>query len=160
MDSATATTTQDRAVLMPMRLPNGTTVVQLNPAETSLQYRDIVATRAYLQHGLTVEPGATVFDVGANIGISSLFFHWEAEAVRIFAFEPVPTLFEALEANMERHDVDAVLFQCGLSRETGRAHLTCYPEVTVMSSAYADPEYDAAVTRTFLLNSGFDRQDV
>src|SRR5437763_1453637 len=66
MDSATATTTQDRAVLMPMRLPNGTTVVQLNPAETSLQYRDIVATRAYLQHGLTVEPGATVSDVVAE----------------------------------------------------------------------------------------------
>jgi len=155
-----ASQTKPPAALAPMRLPNGSTVVQLNPAETSLMYRDIVATRAYLQHGLELGPGATVFDVGANIGISTLFFHWEAERTRVYAFEPVPLLFEALRANVEEHGVAAVLFPCGLGREPGRVELTYYPDVTVMTSAYADPEHDAAVTRTFLENSGFAVDDV
>ncbi|HEV3001836.1 MAG TPA: FkbM family methyltransferase [Solirubrobacteraceae bacterium] len=143
-----------------MRLPNGTAVLQLNPAETGLQYRDIVATRAYLQYGLTVEPGDTVVDVGANVGISSLFFHWEAPGVRVVAVEPVPLLHEALEANLREHGVDGVALRCGLASEPGTAELTYYPEVTVMTSLYGDPEHDAAVTRAFLHNSGFAPADV
>jgi 31-O-methyltransferase len=148
------------AALTRMRLPNGCGVLQVNQAETSLQYRDIVATRAYLAHALRLERGATVFDVGANIGISTLFFHWEAPDVRVFSFEPVPILFEALAANVASHGVDAVLFDCGLGRARGRTRLVYYPDVTVMSSAYADPEHDAAVTRAFLVNSGFGPEDV
>jgi 31-O-methyltransferase len=143
-----------------MRLPNGTAVLQLNPAETGLQYRDIVATRAYLQHGLTVEPGDTVVDVGANVGISCLFFHWEAPGVRVVAVEPVPLLHEALEANLREHGVDGVALRCGLASEPGTAELTYYPAVTVMTSLYGDPEHDAAVTRAFLHNSGFAPADV
>ena len=146
--------------LTPMRLPNGCTVLQVNPPETSLQYRDIVVTRAYLQHGLRVERGDTVFDVGANVGISCLFFHWEAPDVRIFAFEPVPHLFDALRANLDAYGVDAQLFDYGLGREAGRVEMTYYPDVSVMTSMYADPEHDADVTRTFLVNSGFDAADV
>ncbi|HEX6700328.1 MAG TPA: FkbM family methyltransferase [Gaiellaceae bacterium] len=143
-----------------MRLPNGWTVLQLNPAETSLQYRDIVATRAYLQHGLAVRAGDTVVDVGANIGISSLFFHAEAPGVRIYAFEPAPLPFAALRANVMLHGVDAKVFRCGLSNRARSVPLTYYPHVTAMSSVYAEPEHDAGVTRRFLLNSGFDESDV
>jgi 31-O-methyltransferase len=149
-----------RAAPTPMRLPNGTVVLQLNPAETSLQYRDIVTTRAYLQHGLEVAAGDTVVDVGANIGISCLFLHWEAPNVRIYAFEPAPLPFEALRSNVAAHGVDAKLFRCGLSDGDGRAELTYYPLATAMSSVYAEPEHDADVTRTFLLNSGFAEGDV
>lgn len=142
-----------------MALPNGRTVLQLNPAETSLQYRDIVTTRAYLQHGLAVRAGDTVVDVGANVGLSCLFFHWEAPGVRIVAVEPVPQLFAALRANLELEGVRASALCCGLSSRAGEADLTYYPEVTVMTSQYGDPEHDAAVTRTFLLNTGLDPGD-
>lgn len=146
--------------LRPMRLPNGAEVLQLNPEETSLQYRDIVATRAYVQHGVCVEPGSTVFDVGANIGISALFFHWEGPGVRVFAFEPAPVMHEALRANLAAHGVDAVIYDCALGRTPGETTLTYYPFVTAMSSVYAEREHDVAVTRTFLVNSGFDPEDV
>jgi 31-O-methyltransferase len=146
--------------LSPMRLPNGKTILQLNAAETSLQYRDIVATRAYLDHGLSVDPGATIFDVGANIGLSCLFFHWEAPGVRVLAFEPAPLPFAALEANVAAHGLDAKTFRCGLSDRRRTAELVYYPAATAMTSMYADPEHDSEVTRRFLLNSGIQAEDV
>jgi 31-O-methyltransferase len=146
--------------LTPMALPNGTAVLQLNPEETSLQYRDIVATRAYLQHGLALAPGAVVFDVGANIGISALFFHWEAADVTVHAFEPAPLMYEALVRNVAAHGVRGATYRCALGREPGTARLAFYPLVTAMSSLYADRDHDAEVTRTFLVNSGFDQYDV
>lgn len=143
-----------------MRLPNGWKVLQLNSGETSLQYRDIVQSRAYLRYGLRVERGAVVFDVGANIGMSCLSFHAEAPGVRIFAFEPAPKLLAPLRANMLAHGVDARVVACALGRTRGHAEFTYYPHVNVMTSMYADPDRDMQVTRTFLVNSGFDASDV
>jgi len=134
--------------------------MQVNPAETGLMYRNIVADRDYLRHGVELGPGSTVFDVGANIGLASLFFHWERPDVRIFAFEPAHPLFEALQANMRDHRVNAVCYDCALSNRTGSARLVCYPHITAMSSLYADVEHDIGITRQFLANSGFGSDDV
>ncbi|HEY7200508.1 MAG TPA: FkbM family methyltransferase, partial [Candidatus Dormibacteraeota bacterium] len=101
-----------------------------------------------------------VFDVGANIGLSALFFHWEAPGTRIFAFEPAPVMHEALCRNLAAHGVNAAIYDCALGRAPGRARLVYYPLVTAMSSIYAEREHDAEVTRTFLINSGFDDADV
>ena len=143
-----------------MRLPNGRYVHQINPGETSLMYRNIVSGRSYLRHGVVLRRGATVFDVGANIGIATLFFHWDCPDVRIFAFEPAPQLYEALEANVAEHRVNAVLSRCALSCSPGVRGLTYYPDTTAMTSMYADPEDDARLTRVFLENSGFGPEDV
>lgn len=143
-----------------MRLPNGQTVYQINPGETGLMYRNIVACRSYLQHGVALRPGTTVFDVGANIGISALFFHWECPDLRIFAFEPAPLLFEALTANLAEHQVKAIACNYALHRAPGTRQLTYYPDTTAMSGLYADPDNDAELTRVFLANSGFDNDDV
>jgi 31-O-methyltransferase len=146
--------------LRPMRLPNGQVVMQLNAAETSLQYRSIVNNRSYLQHGVRLSPGATVLDVGANIGISALAFHWECVDVRVFSFEPTHPLYEALAWNYATHGVAGAAFDYALSDRPGTAVMTLYPETTAMSSLYADTDHDAEVTRTFLHNSGFNDADV
>jgi FkbM family methyltransferase len=143
-----------------MRLPNGQEVFQINPAETSLMYRNIVSGRSYLQHGVELRAGSTVFDVGANVGIATLFFHWECPSVRVFAFEPAPELFKALQANIETHHVDAVACDLALSDTSGTRQFTYYPDTTVMTGFYADPVDDARLTRAFLHNSGFDEVDV
>jgi 31-O-methyltransferase len=146
--------------LSPMRLPNGQVVMQLNPAETSLQYRSIVNDRSYLRHGVRLSPGATVLDVGANIGIAALAFHWECPDVRVYAFEPTHPLYEALAWNYAAYRIAGAAFDYGLSERPGTAVITLYPETTAMSSLYADASHDAEVTRTFLHNSGFDDADV
>ncbi|MFC7556536.1 hypothetical protein ACFQU7_36385, partial [Pseudoroseomonas wenyumeiae] len=70
------------------RLPNGLRVAELNGNETSFLFREIFEDRCYLRHGLTLRPGDVVFDVGANIGLFSLFAAEETDRARIHAFEP------------------------------------------------------------------------
>ncbi|MCM4083112.1 FkbM family methyltransferase [Paractinoplanes hotanensis] len=123
-------------------------------------YRNIVTGRSYLQHGVTIRPGDTVIDVGANVGIASLAFSWEAPGVRVLAFEPARDAHEALVANFAEHGVDGHVFDHALSDHDGAATLTNYPESTAMTSLHADRDYDVALTRTFLTNSGFAGRDI
>ena len=58
----------------------------------------------YFEHGATVARGATVVDVGANIGAFAIAVARRCEReARIFCFEPVPTLFAALECNLREN---------------------------------------------------------
>jgi hypothetical protein len=43
------------------------------PAEVQFLYDEQYSERCYLQHGVSLAPGATVIDVGANIGMFSMF---------------------------------------------------------------------------------------
>ena len=43
----------------------------------------------------------TIFDIGANIGVTSLYFANLFPNARIFAFEPVPSNFELLSKNIQ-----------------------------------------------------------
>ena len=66
-------------------LPNGLVISQWAQGETDFLYTEIFESvqskssssgcenNSYISHGLTLEPGATVFDVGANIGMTTLF---------------------------------------------------------------------------------------
>jgi 31-O-methyltransferase len=135
-------------------------VLQVNAAETSLQYRNIFLDREYQQHGVHIPPGAVVFDVGANVGIATLFFLAEQPDARVFAFEPAAVLFRALQRNLETERDRATALPYALGNAVGRRSLTYYPRTTAMSSFYADPADDAAVTKTFLANCGFSESDI
>ncbi|MFD5035166.1 FkbM family methyltransferase [Streptomyces sp. NPDC058405] len=143
-----------------MELPNGLTVAHVSAGETGLLYREIFADRCYVQHGIQLKPGSTIFDVGANIGMSALFFHTECPDLVVHAFEPAPVPFAALTANIEIHGIRATATQCALSNHSGTARMTYYPDSTVMSGLHADPAAEAALTRNLLLNSGFEEEDV
>ena len=140
-------------------LPDGLDVFSLNADETRFLHGEVFGARCYLQHGIELRDGDCVFDVGANIGMATLFFHRERRNVRIFAFEPSPAACECLRANIELHGVDARVFECGLSGAPGTADFTFYPANSVMSGFHADLETDRGTTRTFMVNSGFNPQD-
>jgi FkbM family methyltransferase len=137
-----------------LSLADGLTVYSLNADETRFVHREVFGARCYLQHGIELRDGDCVFDVGANIGLSSIFFHRERKGVRIFAFEPSPAAFDCLKANIELHGVDARIFECGLSRESGTAEFTFYPSNTVRSGFHVNLEVDRATTKTYMVNSG------
>jgi FkbM family methyltransferase len=136
-------------------LPDGSNVFSLNPDETRFVYREVFESSCYLRNGIELRDGDCVVDVGANIGLSALFFHRARKGIRIFAFEPIPAAFECLKANVELHGMHAKIFQCGLSRQSGTAEFTFYPGNTILSGFHADPEADRDNTSTYLLNSGF-----
>ena len=131
-------------------LPNGLEVAFLNRDETDLIYREIFEQEEYLAHGITLEDGDCIFDVGANIGLFSLFMSQRFRGVRLYAFEPIPTTFAALSANVALYRLPVKLFQCGISNRTGSAPFTFYPNWSAMSGAYADVAAEVMVSRAAL----------
>src|ERR1700683_3812619 len=138
-----------------LSLPEGLEMFSLNADETRFVHGEVFGARCYLQHGIELRDGDCVFDVGANIGLATIFFHQERRDIRIFAFEPSPAACECLKANIELYGADARVFECGLSGEPGIAEFTFYPANSVMSGFHADLETDRAATKTFMVNIGF-----
>jgi len=138
-----------------MTLPNGLEIAHLNTAETAVLFREIFTNRCWLPDEVDLSAGDVVVDVGANIGVASLCFDLEAEDLRIFAFEPAPAAFEALEKNLAGCRGTATATRLALGRERGNRTLLYYPSASVMSSLYADPVADGELTQAYLRNSGF-----
>ncbi|MFJ5049831.1 FkbM family methyltransferase [Streptomyces sp. NPDC088719] len=134
------------------RLPNGLTVWHQNEAETRHFYEDIFDHRTYAKNGITLPDGATVVDVGGNIGLFTLFSHYEAKDVRVFAFEPAPPMFELLSRNVAEHGVQATLFNIGVSDSESQATFTFYPRSSGMSSFHPDEAEEKHNLRTIIAN--------
>ena len=54
-------------------LPNDLKIFAPNELEARTLYREIFTERTYSSHGVSVTDGDCVFDVGANIGLYSIF---------------------------------------------------------------------------------------
>lgn len=120
-------------------LPNGQRIRYVSRPDVRFLYHEIFQRRVYAQHGQTLPSGGTVLDIGANIGISTLFF---AESVglqgTVIAVEPLPPIFEVLQHNIHAHAAHLAaagrppaaipqLVNCGLGDgSTQMAHFTLY----------------------------------
>jgi FkbM family methyltransferase len=116
-------------------LPNGLTVFHQNQSETDFVYDDIFSHDRYRKHGVTLNDGDCVFDVGANIGLFSLFVSQRCRNATIYAFEPVPQVFETLQLNSRLHGWDGKVYECGLAETSRQQVFTFYPQNTVRSEA-------------------------
>jgi amino acid adenylation domain-containing protein/FkbH-like protein/FkbM family methyltransferase len=134
-------------------LPNGALVAHLNAYETDDVYREIFVDRVYTRHGIGIEPGSVVFDIGANIGLFTLFAHASADAVTVYSFEPAPRTFDALRRNAGVYAAGARVFNCGIGAADGEAPFTFYPQSSVFSRYYPDPVADAASIRAIVENA-------
>jgi len=134
------------------RLPNNLPIHHLNKNETDLIYEEIFEDEIYLKYGVTLNDGDCVFDVGANIGLFTLFVCRRAQNVQVYAFEPIPPTYETLQANVKLHGLNVKLFECGLSDASKTATFNYYPKASAMSGVYSDRDEDERVTRTFLSN--------
>jgi FkbM family methyltransferase len=134
------------------RLPNNLEVAYLNTNEADAVYREIFEVQSYSKYGITFRDGDCVFDVGANIGLFTLFVHQKCRAPHVYAFEPVPATFDKLQTNMALYDLDVNLFDYGLSSESKEIEITFYPNWSAMSGAYANVQEDEDLTRAYLNN--------
>ena len=135
-----------------LRLPNGYDVVYQSKAEARYFFHDIWEKRVYLRHGVTLEDGDCVFDVGANIGTFTLFVHGLGRTVDSYSFEPAPRLFEILRINASRYAPRARLFNFGISDRAAEAEFTFYPNSPGMSTFHPSPEEERGVLRAILAN--------
>jgi len=134
------------------KLPNNLEIVYQTKAEADYFYEDIFQNRVYLKHGITLRDRAIIFDVGANIGMFSLFAAQNCSNPTIYCFEPAQPLFEILRLNTTFYKVNAKLFNFGISNETKTATFTFYPNSSGMSSFYADKEEEKEVLKAIMVN--------
>ena len=134
------------------RLANGLEVVFQRRAELDHFFEDIFQAQTYLRHGLTIEAGDVVVDVGANIGMFTLFAATRAPGVRVFSFEPVPDLCSLLQANVALNGVDARVFSHGIAETDEARTITFFPNSSGMSSFYADFEQEKEVMKHVFRN--------
>jgi amino acid adenylation domain-containing protein/FkbM family methyltransferase len=133
-------------------LPNNMSVFHHNQSETEFLYKEIFADRTYLRHGIRIADGDCIFDVGANIGMFTLFAASQAANTRIYGFEPIPPVCRSLRLNAEMYGLNAKLFECGLSDRTAQTRFTFYPHNTVMSSSLAGSDGARLTVKSYLLN--------
>ncbi|MEO6196442.1 MAG: amino acid adenylation domain-containing protein [Thermoanaerobaculia bacterium] len=134
------------------RLPNGLLVAHQNRNETEYLYREIFEQRCYTRRGIRLGEAPVVFDVGANIGMFTLFVGLHRPGARIYAFEPLPSIFGNLKDNAGGPRVSLLPF--GLSDRERSEAFTYYPNYSMMSgqSAFADAASEQEVIRRYLEN--------
>jgi amino acid adenylation domain-containing protein/FkbM family methyltransferase len=137
-----------------VELPNGVLIVHKNPTEIEFTYSEIFEEQSYLRHGVDLPDGAVVVDVGANIGLFSLFAGMTCRNARILAFEPIPETHEMLRINAALYDLDITAFNLGLGSRPQTVAFTHYPHVSIFSGRFADAEREREVIRAYIRNSG------
>lgn len=130
-------------------LPNGMTITHQNKNETDFIYQEIFLNNNYLQHGICIPDHAVIMDVGANIGLFSLFAAQYPNA-KIYAFEPIPPIFKNLSLNTHIYNIDATLYACGLADKNQTAYFSYYPHTSLISGQFADKEQEKQVLQVYL----------
>lgn len=115
------------------KLADGTTVSCLLSTEARVLDHHV---DGYFSHGIELNDGATVIDVGANIGVFGVRTLQKRPSVRVIACEPVPTIFKCLEENAKRYgDGRFIPLECGISDKPGKAQFTYYPNSPALSTS-------------------------
>ncbi|NES19091.1 MAG: FkbM family methyltransferase [Symploca sp. SIO3E6] len=125
-------------ITMPeVQLPNGMQIFCLQEEEVPVLYEQI---QDYIKYGIELHQDDTVFDVGANIGLFALWAYQKCQTnVNIYAFEPIPTIFNVLQANAQRFDAEKIkVFPCGLFQESKSVTFAYHPNATMLSTAYTE----------------------
>lgn len=142
-----------------LKLDDGRTVECPSPAEARFLWGEITSDSGlYREAAAGLRPGDIALDIGANIGLSALFFADMCPGVGVIAAEPVPVTFRCLERNLAAFVPQAVPLRLAVGAEPGVLPFTWYPQAPANSGLYADRERDDAATRTFLRNSGLDEE--
>jgi amino acid adenylation domain-containing protein/FkbH-like protein/non-ribosomal peptide synthase protein (TIGR01720 family)/FkbM family methyltransferase len=133
-------------------LPNHLEIAHLNQYETEYLYQEIFGDRVYLKHGIVFNEDDCIIDVGANIGLFTLFAQQKSPTGTIYAFEPAPHAFDKLQTNAKLYCQNTHLFNCGLGGERAEETFTFYPRSSVFSSFAADTEQDEKAIRSVIIN--------
>jgi FkbM family methyltransferase len=144
--------------------PNGLEIYHHAASETKYVYQEIFEDRVYFRHGISLTPGEWALDVGANIGLFTLFLKENFKEVKVCAFEPSPSIFRLLKANVAKYGDAVSVYNCGLSNSSGEATFTYYPHYSIMSGFHAEPEQDKETLRKgirrHLEQQAFDPQEI
>jgi FkbH-like protein/FkbM family methyltransferase len=133
-------------------LPDKRTVASLNQYETSYLYKEIYVDQAYRRHNVIIADGDVVIDIGANIGLFSMFASEQASNVKVIAVEPSPSVLPILKANLATYAQEHHVVAAGAADKTGEAEFTAYKKSSVFSSFMANKDDDRSAIKQVVIN--------
>lgn len=131
-------------------LPSGRKIHHLNKHETDFLCQEIFINRSYAKALFHLSAEPCIFDVGANIGMFSMFAKQEYPQAALHAFEPIPSLHQILSFNLGPYGQSIKTYPVGLSDKSGEVSFVYYPGYSIMSGLRADENQDTAVLSSSL----------
>jgi len=151
-------TCQERIItdnLQHITLNGDFSAIAFSVSELKFLYEEIFLSNTYLSH-TAIKNGDIIFDVGANIGISSIFFGKQAGNLKIYSFEPIEQLHAVMKMNLfiHSHIASFKTFNCGLGKENqNNVPFSFFKHNTLISTRYHSPEEDGQLLSTYLSNT-------
>ena len=133
-------------------LPNKLVIAHLNQYETDYVYKEIFEDKVYLKHGISLKDGDTVIDIGANIGLFTLFVNQLIKNAEIYSFEPSPVVYELLKINSTIYGANIKTFNVGVSDKKKTARFNFYNRSSVFSGFNADEVEDKKAIQAVVRN--------
>src|ERR1700733_2138014 len=92
--------------------------------------REIFIVAEYMRHGLAIKPGDTVIDIGANIGVFTLYAaNQSRDEGRVYAFEAHPDNIAFVRQNVEaNHFKHVTVTHAAVSQAGGIVNLVVSPQ--------------------------------
>lgn len=119
-----------------IKLVDGTPVFALRAAEAKMLDHHV---EGYLTNGIQIKDGDVVLDVGANIGVFGIRAAQKGKNVRVYCFEPIPEIADALEKNSALIGGDQIkVCRYGISNENSQAEFTYFPNTPALSTLHPE----------------------
>ncbi|MTK33591.1 amino acid adenylation domain-containing protein, partial [Nocardia seriolae] len=131
-------------------LPNGMPVVGRNRSNIEFLYEEIFETEEYCHGGVSIPEDGCVVDIGAHVGMFSLYAKRKSPGIKLFAVEPMPELRRMYRANAALHDLDATLVPYAIGAEATTDTFTYYPEMSVLSGRGTDSREQYDILQQFI----------
>jgi len=118
------------------KLIDGTEVYcLLRPEAKMLDYH----VEGYMQHGISINEGDVVFDVGANIGVFGIRAVQKYDNVKVYAFEPIPEILAVLKSNAEKFGKQRFFaLPYGVSSKNGTTTFSYFPNTPALSTSHPE----------------------
>jgi FkbM family methyltransferase len=129
-------------------------LAQLNSYETDFVFHEIFEENLYIRNGIRLERNSVVVDIGANIGLFSLFLKERCPTATIYAFEPIPDAYRCLVENCRQFQTGVRTENVAISDREGSAKFSYYPGYSVISGLHANRAKDSKVIETGMRNGG------
>eukprot|EP01041_Mallomonas_annulata_P008793 gene8793-18187_t len=94
---------------------DGTVFEHLNQYESELLYEEIFLRHVYMKNGIVISEGSVIIDVGANIGLFSLYCINILRCKMVVAIEPIPPIFDVLRRNLSSKSDHVKIVHTGIS---------------------------------------------
>lgn len=110
---------------------NGTKILTRAGTDDASIIGEIFVQKVYTPEGMNINEEDVIIDIGAHIGIFSLYANEKAKKGKIYSFEPEPRNFQLLHRNKELNCADNIaLEQKAVSNKKGKKRLKLSKNLT------------------------------